>query len=43
MEYVDEIALLERDGRDKPLEDAVMVKVSVELNGYQPSEPVIIK
>jgi len=43
MEYVDEIALLERDGRDKPLEDAVMIKVSVELNGYQPSEPVIIK
>jgi len=43
MEYVDEIALLKRDGRDKPLEDAVMIKVSVELNGYQPSEPVIIK
>lgn len=38
MHIVDKIVHSERDGNDKPVEDQVMEKVTVELRGYEPSE-----
>lgn len=40
MDVVDEIVVVERDGRDKPLEDIVMKTVTVDTKGVDYPEPV---
>lgn len=43
MEVIDALASVETDGSDKPLEDIVMKKVTVDLKGYQAEEPIKIQ
>ena len=43
IEEVDRIATVKKDSRDKPINNEIMKKVTVELNGYQFKEPEIIK
>jgi len=43
MDEVDRIANVKKNFRDKPLNDELMVKVTVDLNGYQAQEPKKIK
>ena len=40
MEYVDEIANVETGAKDKPIVDQVIKSISIDLNGYEPEEPV---
>src|SRR5690625_958231 len=42
MEVIDEIVNVERDQLDKPLEDQKIKSMSVDLNGYEFTEPEII-
>ncbi len=39
-DYVDKIAQVETGLGDKPTQPVIMEKLTVELNGYEPSEPV---
>ncbi len=39
IEEVDRIAKVEKDFRDKPVNEQVMKRVTVELNGYEHTEP----
>lgn len=43
LDEVDRIATVKKDFRDKPLNDEVMKKVTVELFDYNFTEPIIIK
>ncbi len=43
MKVVDEIASVKTSPADKPLEDVVMKKLSVDLNGYEPAEVEKVK
>lgn len=43
IEEVDRIAKVKKDFRDKPVNSVIMKKVTVDLNGYDFSEPNIIK
>lgn len=38
MDVIDEIVEVERDGSDKPKEDQVIKKMTVDLQGYEPKE-----
>ncbi|SHH50072.1 peptidylprolyl isomerase [Clostridium grantii] len=40
-EVLDRIATVEKDSKDKPIEDIVMKTISVDLNGYEWKEPDI--
>jgi len=40
MEYVDEIANVETGAKDKPIVDQVIKSITIDLNGYEPEEPV---
>lgn len=40
LEFVDEIAEVETNSADRPLEDVVMKKVTVDLKGFEAKEPV---
>lgn len=43
IEIVDEIAAVETDNNDKPIEDQIMKKVTVDLGNYQHEDPDIIQ
>lgn len=42
-DYVDKIAQVETGLGDKPTQPVIMEKLTVELNGYEPSEPVKVE
>ncbi len=39
LEIVDKIANMETDSRDKPVEPVIIKTITIQLNGYEPSEP----
>ncbi len=43
MEYVDVIASVETDNRDKPLEDVRIKSIVIEHNKYEPGPPVRVE
>lgn len=43
MDVVDEIVNVERGNHDKPIEDQVIKKMTVELHGYEHKEPIKIE
>ncbi len=43
LDVIDEIALTQVDKNDKPLEAVVIKSITIELNGYEPEAPQIIK
>lgn len=43
IEVVDKIASVQTDFMDKPLDDVVIESAKIELNGYELSDPVVIK
>lgn len=40
LDVIDKIANVETNSKDKPLKDVIMKTVTVDLNGYEPKEPV---